>query len=53
VDLGISVRLPWRGELNFGAQNVWSSGRAPLLFGPGGTAPDQGRVPYVQYHQTL
>lgn len=53
VDLGISVRLPWRGELNFGAQNVWSSGRAPLLFGPGGTTPDQGRVPYVQYHQTL
>ena len=53
VDLGISVRLPWRGELNFGAQNVWSSGRAPLLFGPNGTAPDQGRVPYVQYHQTL
>jgi len=27
IDLGISVRLPWRGELNFGAQNVWSSGR--------------------------
>ena len=53
VDLGISVRLPWRGELNFGAQNVWSSGRSPLLFGPGGTTPDQGRVPYVQYHQTL
>jgi hypothetical protein len=53
IDLGISVRLPWRGELNFGAQNVWSSGRAPLLFGPGGAAPDQGRVPYVQYHQTL
>jgi hypothetical protein len=53
VDLGISVRLPWRGELNFGAQNVWTSGRAPLLFGPGGTTPDQGRVPYVQYHQVL
>lgn len=53
VDLGISVRLPWRGELNFGAQNVWSSGHAPLLFGPNATAPDQGRVPYVQYHQDL
>lgn len=51
VDLGVSVRLPWRGELNFGAQNVWSSGRTPLLFGPG--AADQGRVPYVQYHQDL
>ncbi len=53
IDLGISVRLPWRGELNFGAQNVWSSGRAPLLFGPAGNAPAQGRVPYVQYHQDL
>ncbi|WHZ20404.1 MAG: hypothetical protein OJF55_002553 [Rhodanobacteraceae bacterium] len=53
IDLGISVRLPWRGELNFGAQNVWTSGRAPLLFGPNAGAPDQGRVPYVQYHQDL
>lgn len=54
IDLGISVRLPWRGELNFGAQNVWTSGRSPLLFGPAGNAtPDQGRVPYVQYHQDL
>jgi hypothetical protein len=53
IDLGISVRLPWRGELNFGAQNVWSSGRSPLLFGSGVAAPDQGRVPYVQYHQDL
>jgi hypothetical protein len=47
------VRLPWRGELNFGAQNVWTSGRSSLLFGSGATAPDQGRVPYVQYHQDL
>jgi hypothetical protein len=53
IDLGISVRLPWRGELNFGAQNVWTSGRSPLLFGPGAVAPDHGRVPYVQYHQDL
>jgi len=53
IDLGISVRLPWRGELNFGAQNVWTSGHAPMLFGPGVAAPDQGRVPYVQYHQDL
>lgn len=53
IDLGISVRLPWRGELNFGAQNLWTSGHAPLLFGPNATTPDQGRVPYVQYHQDL
>ncbi|HEX7369090.1 MAG TPA: hypothetical protein VF284_02245 [Rhodanobacteraceae bacterium] len=53
IDLGISAHLPWRGELNFGVQNVWTSGRAPLLFGSGANAPDQGRVPYVQYHQDL
>jgi hypothetical protein len=53
IDLGISVRLPWRGELNFGAQNVWTSGRSPLLIGPSDNAKDQGRVPYVQYHQDL
>ncbi|TAN05862.1 MAG: hypothetical protein EPN38_09500 [Rhodanobacteraceae bacterium] len=53
IDLGISVRLPWRGELNFGAQNLWTSGHSSLLFGSGATAPDQGRVPYVQYHQDL
>lgn len=53
IDLGVSVHLPWRGELNFGAQNVWTSGHAPLLFGPGKGVPDQGRVPYVQYHQDL
>lgn len=53
IDLGISVRLPWRGQLNFGAQNVWSSGRAPLSLGPDRATPEQGRVPYVQYHQDL
>ncbi len=53
IDLGVSVHLPWRGELNFGAQNVWTSGSSPLLFGPSGSAPNQGRVPYVQYHQDL
>ncbi len=52
IDLGISVRLPWRGELNFGARNMWTFGHTPLLFGPG-AALDQGRVPYVQYHQDL
>ncbi|HEX7349023.1 MAG TPA: hypothetical protein VF264_05185 [Rhodanobacteraceae bacterium] len=53
IDLGVSVRLPWRGELNFGAQNVWTSGRSSLLFGPNAATPDQGRVPYIQYHQDL
>lgn len=52
VDLGVSVRLPWQGELSFGAQNVWSSGRQPLI-NPQDLNPDQSRVPYVQYHQDL
>jgi len=52
IDLGVSVRLPWQGELSFGAQNVWSSGKQPLL-NPQDVSPDQTRVPYVQYHQEL
>lgn len=52
IDLGVSVRLPWQGELSFGAQNVWSSGKQPLL-NPQDVGPDQARVPYVQYHQEL
>jgi len=52
IDLGVSVRLPWQGELSFGAQNVWSSGRQPLL-NPQDISPEQARVPYVQYHQDL
>ena len=52
IDLGVSVRLPWQGELSFGAQNIWSSGKQPLL-NPQDVSPDQARVPYVQYHQDL
>jgi hypothetical protein len=52
IDLGVSVRLPWQGELSFGAQNVWSSGKQPLL-NPQDISPEQARVPYVQYHQEL
>ena len=51
IDLGVTWRLPWRGELSVGAQNVWSSGNAPN--GPTGPEPDQSRTPYVQYHQDL
>lgn len=52
IDLGVTLRLPWQGELSIGAQNVWSSGTPPLI-APGATAPEQTRVPYVQYHQDL
>jgi hypothetical protein len=51
IDLGVTWRLPWRGELSVGAQNVWSSGSAPSS--PTGPEPDQSRTPYVQYHQDL
>jgi hypothetical protein len=51
IDLGVTWRLPWQGELRFGAQNLWSSGQAPKpVEGP---EPDQSRIPYVQYHQDL
>lgn len=51
IDLGITLRLPWEGEISVGAQNVWSSGAAPLP--SAATDPAQRRVPYIQYHQEL
>lgn len=51
IDLGVTWRLPWQGELRFGAQNLWSSGQAPTA--AAGPEPDQSRIPYVQYHQDL
>jgi hypothetical protein len=51
IDLGVTWRLPWRGELSVGAQNLWSSG-TPVNT-PAGPEPDQSRTPYVQYHQDL
>ncbi|MFC5743935.1 hypothetical protein [Dyella tabacisoli] len=51
IDLGVTWRLPWQGELSIGAQNVWSSGTGVNT--PAGPEPDQSRTPYVQYHQDL
>jgi hypothetical protein len=51
IDLGVTWRLPWQGQLSVGAQNVWSSGGA--INTPAGPEPDQSRTPYVQYHQDL
>lgn len=51
LDLGVSWRTPWRGEVTVGAQNLWS---APL---DQATAHDvdasKARMPYVQYRQDL
>jgi hypothetical protein len=51
IDLGVTWRLPWQGQLSIGAQNVWSSGNSVNT--PAGPEPDQSRTPYVQYHQDL
>ena len=51
VDLGVTWRLPWQGELRFGAHNLWSSGQVPVA--ADGPEPDRSRIPYVQYHQDL
>ena len=51
IDLGVTWRLPWQGQLSIGAQNLWSSGNSVNT--PAGPEPDQSRTPYVQYHQDL
>jgi hypothetical protein len=51
IDLGVTWRLPWRGSVSVGAQNLWSSGTPSNT--PVGPEPDQSRTPYVQYHQDL
>ncbi len=51
IDLGVTWRLPWQGELRFGARNLWSSGQAPVPVD--GSGPTQSSIPYVQYHQDL
>lgn len=53
VDLGITWRLPWQGELRVGAQNLWSSGAAPQATQHAPVDPAQQRMPYIQYHQEL
>lgn len=52
IDLGITVRLPWEGELSLGAQNLWSSGDRAKSSTPD-RDPVQSRIPYIQYHQAL
>ncbi len=56
LDLGVSWRTPWQGELSFGAQNLlnktpdtsqWPLPDLPAIEAPG------GRTPYVRYKQDL
>lgn len=57
LDLGLSWRTPWRGELTFGATQYWSRGdssRWPLReLPPASEDSNTARVPYVRYHQDL
>jgi len=48
LDLGVSWRTPWSGELSVGAQNLWST---PL--NATRDSDNQARTPYIQYRQDL
>lgn len=48
LDLGVSWRTPWSGELSVGAQNLWSAPtNSPR------DSDNQARTPYIQYRQDL
>lgn len=49
LDLGVSWRTPWSGELSVGAQNLWA---APVN-SPRDVDTTQARTPYIQYRQDL
>ncbi|WP_246022806.1 hypothetical protein [Cognatilysobacter terrigena] len=51
LDLGLSWRTPWSGQLSVGAENVVTRGRNP--FAPGNGDQEEGAVPYVRYQQDL
>ena len=56
LDLGVSWRTPWRGELTVGATQYWSRGNTsdwPLRELPPAVEESSARVPYVRYHQDL
>lgn len=56
LDLGISWRTPWRGELSVGATQYWSRGDTrtwPLRELPPAAEESSARVPYVRYQQDL
>ncbi len=48
LDLGLSWRTPWAGELSVGAQNILSAQPASPR-----DADSQARTPYIQYRQDL
>lgn len=54
LDLGISWRMPWSGELSFGARNLISRGSEGLSPNPESALDEAtARTPYVRYKQDL
>lgn len=49
LDLGVSWRTPWSGELSVGAQNLLNT----PLNSPRDADGQQNRTPYIQYRQDL
>lgn len=54
LDIGLSWRMPWRGQLSVGAKNVLGTDAShwPLAELPASEDPS-ARVPYVRYQQDL
>ncbi len=52
IDLGVSWRTPWQGELTVGAREVSRAG-APLADPAQAAKVREERTPYVQYRQDL
>ena len=51
LDVGLTWRTPWSGQLTVGAENVVTRGKNP--FSADNTEADEGTVPYVRYEQDL
>lgn len=51
LDVGLTWRTPWSGQLTVGAENVVTRGKNPFSTGP--ADKDEGTVPYVRYEQDL
>lgn len=51
LDVGLTWRTPWSGQLTVGAENVVTRGKNP--FSMDNAEKDEGTVPYVRYEQDL
>jgi hypothetical protein len=52
LDVGVSWRMPWQGEFQFGARNLIIRSQPALQPSPAGARDEvTARTPYVRYHQ--